>query len=100
MIGTAALVRGLLSLVAVLGLLGLFIFALRRGVLRLAPLRARAGITIETATSLGDRRSLVIVEVEGRRLLLGLAPGGVSLLGELTAAATLEASSLDRRGLK
>ena len=32
---------------------------------------------------LGDRRSLVIVSVEGRRLLLGLTPAQVSLVTEL-----------------
>jgi flagellar biogenesis protein FliO len=40
-------------------------------------------VTVETAVSLGDRRSLVIVSVEGRRLLLGLTPGQIALVTEL-----------------
>ena len=32
---------------------------------------------------LGERRSLVIVSVEGRRLLLGLTPGQISMVTEL-----------------
>jgi flagellar biogenesis protein FliO len=35
---------------------------------------------------LGERRSLVVVSVEGRRLLLGLTPAQVSLVTELAAA--------------
>jgi flagellar biogenesis protein FliO len=43
-------------------------------------------MTIESATPLGERRSLVIVKVEGRRLLLGLTPMNVSLVTELAPA--------------
>ncbi len=47
--------------------------------------RARQPVAVETAVSLGERRSLVIVAVEGRRLLLGLTPTNVSLVTELHA---------------
>ena len=50
---------------------------------RAAPLRKRHAISVETAVPLGERRSLVIVSVEGRRLLLGLAPGHIGLVTEL-----------------
>src|SRR5690349_21360627 len=40
-------------------------------------------MSVESALALGDRRSVAIVKVEGRRLLLGLAPGQVSFLTEL-----------------
>ena len=40
--------------------------------------RARPPIVVETAVALGERRSLVVVTVEGRRLLLGLAPDSVA----------------------
>jgi len=40
-------------------------------------------LTVETGVSLGERRSLVIVSVEGRRLLLGLTPAQISLVAEL-----------------
>ena len=44
---------------------------------------ARATLSVESAISLGERRSLVIVTVEDRRLLLGLTPSQVSLVAEL-----------------
>ena len=53
---------------------------MRRGLL---PRRAHAAVAIETAVPLGERRSLVIVAVEGRRLLLGLTPASVSLVTTL-----------------
>jgi flagellar biosynthetic protein FliO len=61
---------------------------------RASPLR-RAGqtISVETALSLGERRSLVIVVVEGRRILLGLTPTHVGMVTEL---GTSFGSSLDR----
>ena len=40
-------------------------------------------VDVESAISLGERRSLVIVSVEGRRLLLGLTSTQVSLITEL-----------------
>jgi len=53
---------------------------LRRGTL----LRTgRQAVNVESAVALGERRSLVIVEVEGRRLLLGLTPVQVTLVTEL-----------------
>ena len=79
----AVTLRALASILVVLGLLVAFVWTLRRGSFGLAGLRARAAIAIETATSLGDRKSLVIVSVEGRRILLGVTPGAVSLISEL-----------------
>jgi flagellar biogenesis protein FliO len=79
----ALLVRSLVSLVLVAGLLGAFVWALRRGVLRIGRLRARSAIVVETAVTLGERQSLVIVTVENRRMLLGVGSGGVSLLTDL-----------------
>ena len=87
MMGAAVTLRALASFAIVIGLLLGFVWILRRGSLTFPGARARAVIAIETAASLGDRRSLVIVNVEGRRWLLGLAPGSVSMLSELAAAA-------------
>jgi flagellar biosynthetic protein FliO len=70
----------------VLGLLGVLAWMARRGSLKLGPGRGRSPVSVETAVSLGERRSLVIVTVEGRRLLLGLTPMNVSLVTELGAA--------------
>jgi len=83
MMPSALEVRVVLSLVIVIGLLALCAWALRRGMLRLGPFGSRSAIQIETAVALGDRRSLAIVSIEGRRLLLGLAPGSVSHLADL-----------------
>lgn len=71
------------ALAIVLALLGGLAWLLRRGSL----LRRRStGIGIESAVSLGERRSLVVVTIEGRRLLVGLSPNNVSLVTELGRA--------------
>lgn len=58
--------------------------------------RGRQLLSVESALSLGDKRSLVVVVVEGRRLLVGVAPGGVSLVTELQQPfATALAASLE-----
>jgi flagellar protein FliO/FliZ len=72
---------------AVLLLVGACAWLVRRGALVLPGARRRLPVTVETAVPLGERRSLVIVAVEGRRLLLGLTPGQVSLVTELGPAA-------------
>ena len=75
--------RALVVALLVVGLVALAAWALRRA----APQRRQRGaIVVETASPLGERRSLVIVSVEGRRLLLGLTPTQVSLVTELGAA--------------
>lgn len=54
---------------------------------RLPAARGRQAIAVETAVSLGERRSLVIVSVENRRLLLGMTSQHVTLITELGTAA-------------
>lgn len=79
---------GLQSVAAVLIVLALvaaLAWVARRGTFQRWRPGAKA-MTIETAMALGERRSLVIVAVEGRRLLLGLTPTQVSLVTELTPA--------------
>jgi flagellar protein FliO/FliZ len=91
-------VRSVVAFLVVFGLLGLLAWLVRRGTI--GPLGARrpaAGISVERAVPLGERRSLVVVSVEGRRLLLGLSPMQVSLLAELAAVPGSFAESLDRR---
>lgn len=68
------------ALLVVLALLGAVVWLLRRGVMAH---RKSGALAVETALPLGERRSLAIVTVEGRRLLIGLAPGQVSLVTEL-----------------
>lgn len=66
----------------VLALLAVLVWVLKRGAL---VTRGKGGLVVESALPLGDRRSLAIVAVENRRLLLGLSPGQVSLITELDA---------------
>jgi len=75
------------ALLVVIGLLVGLAWLLRR-----SPLgrRAAKGMGVESALQLGERRSLVVVTVEGRRLLVGLAPNHVSLVTELSAPPTFE----------
>ena len=89
-------VRTVLSLGAVLALLALFVWALRRGTLKLSGFAPRGTISVETATSLGDRRQLAIVSVEGRRVLVGMTPTTISFLTDLgpkSAAQPLEGTA-------
>jgi flagellar biogenesis protein FliO len=70
----------ILTIVISLAVLGALAWVLRRGA---ATRRSRLPVSVETAVPLGERRSLVIVAVEGRRLLLGLTPAQVTLVTEL-----------------
>jgi flagellar protein FliO/FliZ len=78
--------QSLFAVVVVLGLVAGFAWLLRRGAFGALRPGSRS-VTVETAVPLGERRSLVIVAVEGRRLLLGLTPGQISMVTELGAAA-------------
>jgi flagellar protein FliO/FliZ len=80
------LVRAVVGTFFVLALVTVLAVLLRRGVLTLPGQRGPRTLRVETALSLGDRRSLVIVNVEGRRLLLGLTSAQVSVVTELGAA--------------
>jgi flagellar protein FliO/FliZ len=91
-----SLIRGVVGTVVVLGVLVLLAYLLRRGVLTLPGQRGPRALVAESALSLGDRRSVVILRVEGRRLLLGLAPGQVRVLTELGAAPPSFDQALDR----
>ena len=78
------MMMSLLPVVAVLALLAGVLWLLKSGYL--ARLTARtSAVAVETAVSLGERRQLVIVAVEGRRLLLGVTTGQVTLVTELAA---------------
>jgi flagellar protein FliO/FliZ len=86
-------VNGLLALALVLALVGTLAWVARRG--GLGALAGKPGaIAVETAIGLGDRRSLVIVSVEGRRLLLGMTPTHLSLVTELDGKAATRVQSL------
>ena len=80
--------RSFAAVAIVLALAAACAWLLRRGALGAARGRARHRVSVETVALLGERRSLVVATVEGRRLLLGLTPATVSLVTELSAAAT------------
>ena len=74
--------QSFLAVLIVLGLVGALAWMARRGTF--GALGRKGGpITIETAVPLGERRTLVVVAVEGRRLLLGMTPVQVSMITEL-----------------
>ena len=75
--------RSLLAIVVVFGVLGALAWAARRGRLGFFT-RQPAHVRVEATVPLGERRSLMVVAIEGRRLLLGLTPMQVSLVTELT----------------
>ncbi|ODS53934.1 MAG: flagellar biosynthetic protein FliO [Acidobacteria bacterium SCN 69-37] len=79
--------RVLGALAVVLALLAALAWLLRR---QQALRRSGRGMGVESALSLGERRSVAIVSIEGRRLLLGLAPNGVTLLTELAPLPTFD----------
>jgi flagellar protein FliO/FliZ len=85
--------RMLGGLVVVLGLLLGLAWLLRRGAIAK---RGSGVLSVETALPLGDRRSLVIVAVEGRRLLIGLSQHQVSLVTELQTPAPAFAQVLQK----
>jgi flagellar biosynthetic protein FliO len=88
--------RAVAGIVFVLGLLLVLAWMARQGKLRLPAGRSRAAVVVEAAVALGERRSLVIVTVEGRRLLLGLTPAQVSLVTELGAPPPAFDQAIDR----
>ncbi|WP_138445278.1 flagellar biosynthetic protein FliO [Sinomonas susongensis] len=79
--------RVLVSLAAVLGLMWLLHRRLRRGS---APGRAKA-LTVVSRQTVGPKASVVLVDTDGRRFLLGVTEHGISVLhsGDAPAAEPL-----------
>jgi flagellar biosynthetic protein FliO len=94
---TAPALRGLVATAAVLGLVALLAWLVRRGTFVWPGRADGAPVAIERAVPLGERRSLVIVAVEGRRLLLGLTPAQVTLVTELGPSPRFEAVLEDQQ---
>ena len=94
---TFAVVRAVVSFVAVLAVLAVFVWALRRGSLRLSRFAPRGAVSVETAVSLGERRSLAIIAVEGRRMLIGLTPAAISLITDLGPTPSPQAATEQSR---
>ncbi len=81
---TGDLTRSLFAIFVVFGLLALFAYLAKRGTFGGFGRQGRSLVKVEGAVPLGERRSLMVVSVEGRRLLLGLTPMHVSLVTELS----------------
>ncbi|MEA5454758.1 flagellar biosynthetic protein FliO [Sinomonas sp. JGH33] len=75
--------RVLVSLAAVLGLMWLLHRRLRRGA---APARAKA-LAVVSRQAVGAKASVVLVETDGRRFLLGVTEHGISVLHTAEAGA-------------
>ena len=82
-----SLLRMIVASAVVIGLLAGTLWLLKRSA---GGRRGARGFSVESALPLGERRSLAIVTIEGRRLLLGLAPNHVSLVTELTPSTAFE----------
>jgi flagellar protein FliO/FliZ len=85
------------AVLVVLALVGAMAWLVRRGAFGALRHGTRA-IAVETAVPIGERRSLIIVAVEGRRLLLGLTPGQISMVTELGPVAAQPVSPGDGSG--
>jgi flagellar protein FliO/FliZ len=81
-VGDPPLIPGRALLVSVLVVLALAALAwvLRR---YLPASRGRQDLSVEKALALGERRTLLVVSVENRRLLLGMTPQHIGLITEL-----------------
>ena len=83
------------AVLVVLALVAALAWLVRRGAF--GALRGgNRSIIVETAVPIGERRSLIIVAVEGRRLLLGLTPTQIAMVTELSAAPSFEQQLADR----
>lgn len=87
--------RALLALVLVASLLAALVVLVRKGALGTLTRSKHAAIRIDTVVPIGDRRALMIVTVEGRRLLLGASPVNVSLVTELGPRPAFDAALAD-----
>ena len=87
--------RTLGALLVVLALLGALAWMARRGGFAR---RASGGLSVESALPLGDRRSLVVVTVENRRLLLAkYRDNDMNCPGSAAAVAAIRAASAGLR---
>jgi len=93
-LSTANLVNTAFGLAVVLGLMLALAWLVRRFVQ--VPGAGKGQIQVLGGVSLGSREKAVLVNVDGRRLLLGVAPGRVQTLLVLDGKADAEASFADQ----
>lgn len=85
------------SLVLVLGLAGTSLWALKKYGRGRLPGSGGGKLKIEETLALGDRRYVSILDAQGERFLIALAPQGISLLARLDGLErTSEVSAFDQ----
>lgn len=85
--------KAVLTLIFVLGLLGLALYALKAYVGRNSkgkPGRLQAPVRVLNTTLLGQKKNLAIVEVAGEVILLGITPTSVNFISKITDSAAVE----------
>ncbi len=92
-LGGAGIGAMLLSLLLVVAMILALAWLARR--MQNLPRGGRGGLKVLGGVSLGTRERAVILEFEGRRLLVGVAPGQVRLLDAIEAPASF-ADKLDQ----
>lgn len=94
-------VRMVSALAITLGILFL-IFYLLRGFFskRGGPLGSRGLIRVISTSYLGSKRSVVLADVAGEKLVLGLSPQAITLLAKLDSQEALERIAATERGLQ
>jgi flagellar protein FliO/FliZ len=81
-VNTPGVFGGLLALLLVLGLIVALAWLLKR--LPGSGFRANAGMKLIASLILGPKERIVVVEVNGEQLLLGVSAGGISMLHHLS----------------
>jgi flagellar protein FliO/FliZ len=94
---TSGSLRMLAALACVAGLM-LAGYALLRRFGRWFPNAAGSAIRVREMRPLGPKKSLCLVEVQGRRLLLGITAERITLLESLPASDETFADALERSG--
>ena len=83
------------SLVLVLGLAGLSLWALKKYGRGRIPGGGGGKLRVEETLALGDRRYVSILDAEGERFLIALTPQGISLLSRLDPGERGEPDTFD-----
>lgn len=92
----AYLLQALLVLVGVVGLIILLAFVLRR--IKLFSPRGGGVIRVVGTLPLGTRERLLLVQVSGEQILLGISPGGINKLHRLDNPLDEPQSGVDHAG--
>ncbi|MBI5491394.1 MAG: flagellar biosynthetic protein FliO [Deltaproteobacteria bacterium] len=87
------LTKALLTLITVLGLMGLSLWAFRKSMGKGGKLTGRkpgAPIKVVTTSFLGQKKNLAVVEVAGEMLVLGVTPTSINFLTKIESSQAKE----------